>query len=395
MTQSTITLGESCDFIRGVTFDGALVRLRAEPKTIPILRAGNIQEELDTDHDLIWVPEALVSDEQLLRHNDIVICMSSGSRNVVGKTARVAEDLHAACGSFCGVIRPRKQELAPYLSFYFRSPAFARHRDAIARGANIQNLRFSQFADIEVPLPQDHASIADLFELTERLRRARKFSADLAESLAAATFLQWFPADDSLPVFTVEQLSQDRPNAIRTGPFGSQLLHSEFTNSGIAVLGIDNAVNNRFEWARRRYITAEKYEQLKRYTVFPGDVLITIMATCGRCAVVPDDIETAINTKHLCCISPDHERCLPDYLRAAFLFHPVVRKQLLVATKGAIMDGLNMDIIKKLGIPVASRPRQERYVAFLRELDRLMAMQEESFRQADHLLRSLLEEAFV
>ena len=218
---------------------------------------------------------------------------------------------------------------------------------------------------------------------------------DLIDSLTESIFLDMFGAPDpSWPTATIESLALKDRHAIRTGPFGSQLLHSEFVDGGVAVLGIDNAVQDRFAWGRPRFITEEKFEQLRRYQVKPGDVLVTIMATCGRVAVVPDDIPRAINTKHLCCITLDRSKCSPWYLWAAFRFHSGLRGQLGGTARGAVMPGLNMGLIKNANVTLPPVEIQTEFVRALGGVEAASGLATKHASQLGELFASLQHRVF-
>jgi len=249
---------------------------------------------------------------------------------------------------------------------------------------------------IDVPNLADQRRITAILDRADALRAKRRAALAHLECLTQSIFLDIFslPEVQGWPTATVQEIADAKKGSIRTGPFGSQLLHSEFVDEGIVVLGIDNAVANEFRWGERRYIDEMKYRVLSRYRVYPGDVLITIMGTCGRCAVVPDGIPLAINTKHLCCITTDPRACLPEFLHASFLWQPVSRSYLERAAKGAIMAGLNMGIIKGMPLVLPPITVQQEFVERVAAVEAAKLTSGASASQLDDLFSSLQARAF-
>ncbi|EGQ9972268.1 restriction endonuclease subunit S [Vibrio vulnificus] len=296
------------------------------------------------------------------------------------------------------VVRANLDRLDPtYLFYLLWNDAFRFvGTNAMAGAAGQKRVGTPFLKQLEIPLPplDEQKRIAAILDKADAIRRKRKQAIDLADEFLRSVFLDMFGDVSGVGESTVEKLAEDRKGSMRTGPFGSQLLHSEFTESGVSVLGIDNAVKNRFEWGKERFISQEKYSELSRYTVLSGDVLITIMGTCGRCAVVPEGIPVAINTKHLCCITLDKNKCLPEFLHSYFLYHPIARRYLEKNTKGAIMAGLNMGIIKAMPVPVFPLAMQNKYVEIAKKIESSRYNREEFETLGNRSFDSISQKAF-
>ena len=168
------------------------------------------------------------------------------------------------------VFRPSDTVTGPYLFNLLRAPWLRVAGAMRMRGAAGQRRVPVHFiASVRIPVPPlaEQKRIAGILDAADALRAKRREALAQLDTLLQSTFLDMFgdPLKSGWTMVTVEAVASNQSGAIRTGPFGSQLLHSEFVDEGIRVLGIDNAVANEFREGEPRFITAQKYEQLRRY----------------------------------------------------------------------------------------------------------------------------------
>ena len=138
--------------IRGVSYSKEVASKSSQDGFLPILRANNINGEINFD-DLVYLPDYVISEEQILQQGDIVFAMSSGSRHLVGKSASVTRNLECAFGAFCAALRPFSEVSNEYLHQVFQARDFRSKISEISKGSNINNLKREHILDYEFPFP--------------------------------------------------------------------------------------------------------------------------------------------------------------------------------------------------------------------------------------------------
>ncbi len=101
------------------------------------------------------------------------------------------------------------------------------------RATTADNFPIDKLMQIQVDLPpiEEQRRIAAILDHADQLRRRFIERLNALSSLEASVFRDRFAADGAGTTVA------DVAGKVRTGPFGSQLLHGEFVDEGVAVLG--------------------------------------------------------------------------------------------------------------------------------------------------------------
>jgi type I restriction enzyme S subunit len=147
------------------------------------------------------------------------------------------------------------------------------------------------------------------------------------------------------------------------GPYGSSLTKSMYVNSGYRVYGQQQVIPNDFSIGDY-YISGEKFAEMRRYEVKPNDVLISVMGTIGKAALVPSGVEQGIINPRLVLYRVHEDSIAPRYLQV-FINSDTSQKYFSLAAQGTTMEGLNMVSIGELHVTVPPRGEQEEILRFV------------------------------
>lgn len=267
------------------------------------------------------------------------------------------------------------------------------------RGAAIKHLSKSYLESVEVDIPniEEQNRIVTILDKVEKLIEKRSINILKLDDMLLSHYNNLFGSKN--PDFTnwktveLQEYRSEKKGSMRTGPFGSSLTHDKFREEGeVAVLGIDNVVDNVFRWNKNRFISKEEYQKLKTFKVYSKDVLISIMGTVGRSAIVPEDIGLSINTKHLVAITLDEKKCNPYYLSYSIHSNPYIKQQISARSRGAVMDALNLSIIKQLKIKDVPIDLQNDFEHSYKKIQAIKSKLLDFTLLTDNLLKSLFNQ---
>jgi len=261
-----------------------------------------------------------------------------------------------------------------------------------------RTLNKSKLKQIKIPLPPlatQKAIIKILDQTFESISKSKenaeknlKNSKELFESYLEEIFSN--PKED-----WEEKKLRDACEFIR-GPFGSSLKKSFFKEKGYAVYEQRHAIYNSFDNIRY-FIDEKKFDEMKRFELFPNDLIMSCSGTMGKIAIAPFNIQKGIINQALLKLSTS-KKLLNVYLKLWMESTDFQRKLREFSLGAAIQNVASVKILKDIKIRLPPISEQTLIVSKLnslsKEVKKLETIYKQKIKDLEELKKSMLQKAF-
>lgn len=176
--------------------------------------------------------------------------------------------------------------------------------------------------------------------------------------------------DDWKKYSLIDTVDKNEKWAFTGGPFGSDLKSSDYTQSGIRVIQLQNIGDGEFIDKYQIFTSERKANDLLGCNIYPGDILISKMGDpVGRCCIVPN-----IQNRFLMC--SDGIRLVVNKLdyNKNFIYqsinNKIFRNSVESKSTGSTRKRIGLSDLKEIKLNIPSLPEQKKIAEFLTSVDK-------------------------
>ena len=186
----------------------------------------------------------------------------------------------------------------------------------------------------------------------------------------------------------------DVSRSVQTGPFGSQLHQSDYSEDGIPVVMPKDLVDGHISEASIARVSSEHVERLSRHKIEKGDILYSRRGDVGRCAFASEK-----EVGWLCGTGCLRVSVNPVVANSKYVFYQLQKPEtvgwVINHAVGATMLNLNTSILSAIPLNLPSIENQNRTVDILSSYDELIENNQHQIRLLEEATQRLYKEWFV
>ena len=164
------------------------------------------------------------------------------------------------------------------------------------------------------------------------------------------------------------------------------------SESNFLMLSSKNVFDDCITTDEPRYLSKEDYErENKRTRIQPGDVLLTIVGTVGRAAVVPNDISPFALQRSVAVLHPKTDIC-----SSRFLMYALRSKRTYIenSAKGVAQKGIYLGEVASIDLSVPSMKQQAEIIDTLDRTNAVIRKRQQQLQAFDTLIKARFVEMF-
>ena len=360
-------LDELCEFITDGTHQTPEY---CEEGGVIFLSSKDVTERKINWDDVKYIPESL--HQKLYKRlspklNDILLAKNG----TTGVAAIVDRDEIFDVYVSLAVLRPLESVYPKYLLYAINSPVAKRQFNAGLKGIGVPNLHLGVIRETVVNVaPRDEQEkICEILDKVASMIDGRKAELLALDDLIKARFVELF-GDES--IYDKEMLN-DNVHEMFIGPFGSALKNEYFVaeeDSYCMVYEQKHAIQKTMDLPTR-YIDEKKYNDLKRFTVQGGDIIVSCRGTIGEIYSIPKDAPIGVMHPSIMKIRLKNEKYCNLFF--VMMLNQYMRENIAKANGSGIKMAVTATDLGREYFIVPPMSKQNEFADFVHQVDKSKA----------------------